>query len=280
MAEEDEDNTAFFAGEGVCYYRKMPFGLKNVGATYQRLVDKVFNDQIGRNLEAYIDDMVIKITSEEGPFPSSKCSKVVQTKKHTVDTRSRNNTPGNEETYGNFGNAHSANTWRSSNNVSHSFDRKRKCCFIREKGKWTSSYLLQYEALLAGLRISQELEIVNLAIFIDSQLLVNQVKGIYTVKQPAIKEYLQRTKETLRGVMSYTIEHVLRVENKEKQEFLGSFRSRVIIIQDQDKVGKILRACHWKEHEIMSLTVPSPLIRLARHHLYGLDRPILIKGQD
>ncbi|GJX86461.1 reverse transcriptase domain-containing protein [Tanacetum coccineum] len=59
-----------------------------------------------------------------------------------VDTRSRSNTPGNEDTYGNFGNAHSANTWRSSNNVSHSFDRKRKCCFIREKGKWTSSYLL------------------------------------------------------------------------------------------------------------------------------------------
>ncbi|GJS03100.1 reverse transcriptase domain-containing protein [Tanacetum coccineum] len=65
MAEEDEDKTTFFAGEGVYCYRKMPFGLKNAGATYQRLVDKVFNDQIGRNLEAYVDDMVIKSTSEE-----------------------------------------------------------------------------------------------------------------------------------------------------------------------------------------------------------------------
>ncbi|GKD16162.1 reverse transcriptase domain-containing protein [Tanacetum coccineum] len=43
----------------------MPFGLKNAGATYQRLVDKVFHDQIGRNPEAYVDDMVIKSTSEE-----------------------------------------------------------------------------------------------------------------------------------------------------------------------------------------------------------------------
>ncbi|GJR68261.1 hypothetical protein Tco_0014326 [Tanacetum coccineum] len=43
----------------------MPFSLKNVGATYQRLVDKVFHDQIGRNLEAYVDDMVIKSTFEE-----------------------------------------------------------------------------------------------------------------------------------------------------------------------------------------------------------------------
>ncbi|GJY40514.1 reverse transcriptase domain-containing protein [Tanacetum coccineum] len=43
----------------------MSFGLKNERATYQRLVDKVFNRQIGRNLEAYVDDMVIKSTSEK-----------------------------------------------------------------------------------------------------------------------------------------------------------------------------------------------------------------------
>ncbi|GJS50232.1 reverse transcriptase domain-containing protein [Tanacetum coccineum] len=66
MAKGDEDKTAFFLGEGVCCYVKMPFGLKNAGATYQRLVDKVFSKQIGRNLEAYGDDMFIKSTSEEG----------------------------------------------------------------------------------------------------------------------------------------------------------------------------------------------------------------------
>ncbi|GKE72325.1 hypothetical protein Tco_1534366 [Tanacetum coccineum] len=65
MAKEYEDKTTFFAGEGVYCYQKMPFGLKNARATYQRLVDKVFNDQIGRNLKAYVDDMVIKSISEE-----------------------------------------------------------------------------------------------------------------------------------------------------------------------------------------------------------------------
>nr|GEX16889.1 hypothetical protein [Tanacetum cinerariifolium] len=65
MAEEDEDKTAFFAREGIFCYQKMPFGLKIARATYQRLVDKVFSDQIGRNLEAYVDDLVIKSISKE-----------------------------------------------------------------------------------------------------------------------------------------------------------------------------------------------------------------------
>ncbi|GJW06734.1 reverse transcriptase domain-containing protein [Tanacetum coccineum] len=47
------------------YYPLPEIDWKNAGATYQRLVDKVFHDQIGRNLEAYVDDMVIKSTSEE-----------------------------------------------------------------------------------------------------------------------------------------------------------------------------------------------------------------------
>nr|KYP48011.1 Retrovirus-related Pol polyprotein from transposon 412 family [Cajanus cajan] len=51
-------------------YRVMPFGLKNAGAmmelaTYQRLMDKVFHRQIRRNMEVYVDDMVVKTTSTE-----------------------------------------------------------------------------------------------------------------------------------------------------------------------------------------------------------------------
>ena len=42
----------------------MPFGLKNVGATYQRLVNKMFSKQIGRNMEVYVDDMLVKSKEE------------------------------------------------------------------------------------------------------------------------------------------------------------------------------------------------------------------------
>ncbi|GJU43208.1 reverse transcriptase domain-containing protein [Tanacetum coccineum] len=65
MAKEDEEKTAFITSQGIFCYSKMPFGLKNAGSTYQRLVDKALQRQIGRNLEVYIDDLVIKSHTEE-----------------------------------------------------------------------------------------------------------------------------------------------------------------------------------------------------------------------
>jgi hypothetical protein len=64
MAEAEEDKTAFYTDIGIFCYTKMSFGLKNAGATYQRLMDKAFKDQIGRNLEVYVDDLVIKSRNE------------------------------------------------------------------------------------------------------------------------------------------------------------------------------------------------------------------------
>ena len=51
-----------FMTNGLSYcYKVMPFGLKKVRVTYQRLIDKIFTNQISRNGEAYVDDMVAKI---------------------------------------------------------------------------------------------------------------------------------------------------------------------------------------------------------------------------
>ncbi|GJT99347.1 reverse transcriptase domain-containing protein [Tanacetum coccineum] len=65
MAEEDEEKKTFYTDQGTHCYTKISFGLKNVGAMYQRLVDSMFQSQIGRNLEAYVDDMVIKSKDEK-----------------------------------------------------------------------------------------------------------------------------------------------------------------------------------------------------------------------
>ncbi|GJT79210.1 reverse transcriptase domain-containing protein [Tanacetum coccineum] len=61
----DEEKTTFITSQGIFCYTKMPFGLRNAGATYQRLVDKAFQKQIGRNLEVYVDDLVIKSRTKD-----------------------------------------------------------------------------------------------------------------------------------------------------------------------------------------------------------------------
>nr|GEX43832.1 reverse transcriptase domain-containing protein [Tanacetum cinerariifolium] len=65
MAQDDEEKTAFYIDRGTYCYTKMSFGLKNAGVTYQRLVGTAFQSQIGTNLEAYVDDMVIKSNCEK-----------------------------------------------------------------------------------------------------------------------------------------------------------------------------------------------------------------------
>ena len=64
MAKEDEEKTAFMTPCGVFFYVCMPFDLKNAGATFQRLMRIALGARIGRNTEAYIDDIIVKTREE------------------------------------------------------------------------------------------------------------------------------------------------------------------------------------------------------------------------
>ena len=65
MDEANQEKTSFITSQGLFCYMVMPFGLKNVGATYQRLVNHMFRPQIGRNVEVYVDDMLVKSMDKE-----------------------------------------------------------------------------------------------------------------------------------------------------------------------------------------------------------------------
>ncbi|RVW76496.1 Transposon Ty3-G Gag-Pol polyprotein [Vitis vinifera] len=60
MAPEDMEKTAFITEWGTYCYRVMPFGLKNAGATYQRAATTLFHDMMHRDVEVYVDDMIVK----------------------------------------------------------------------------------------------------------------------------------------------------------------------------------------------------------------------------
>ena len=63
MDPNDQEKTSFVTTQGTYCYRVMPFGLKNARATYQRLVNRMFQKQIGTTMEVYIDDMLVKSTT-------------------------------------------------------------------------------------------------------------------------------------------------------------------------------------------------------------------------
>ncbi|RVW31533.1 Retrovirus-related Pol polyprotein from transposon 17.6 [Vitis vinifera] len=65
MSPDDEEKTAFITPHGLYCYKVMPFGLKNAGATYQRLMTKIFKPLIGHTVEVYIDDIVVKSKTRE-----------------------------------------------------------------------------------------------------------------------------------------------------------------------------------------------------------------------
>ena len=60
LALDDQEKTAFVTFVGNYHYKVMPFGLKNAESTYQRMMTKMFEPQLGRSIEVYIDDMVVK----------------------------------------------------------------------------------------------------------------------------------------------------------------------------------------------------------------------------
>ena len=60
MAPKDAEKTAFRTPMGNFYYTVMPFGLKNVGATYQWAMMAIFHDMMHQELEDYVDDIVVK----------------------------------------------------------------------------------------------------------------------------------------------------------------------------------------------------------------------------
>ncbi|GJW19804.1 reverse transcriptase domain-containing protein [Tanacetum coccineum] len=328
MAKGDEDKTAFFVGEGVFCYGKMPFGLKNAGATYQRLVDKVFSKQIGRNLETYVDDMVIKSTSEEGMLSDiqetferfrsinmklnpKKCSFGVEEGPflgHLITKQGIKANPSKikavteleqpralkdiqslngklaalshflyevvkkdtfilkQESASKYLQAHTimvligtpikqaltgpektgriakwaielvkekevsdpSNEWKLYTNGASISDGAGAGLMLIDPAGKEYTYALhfefettnneeEYKALLAGLRIAQEMEIMKVAIFLDSQLVVNQIKGTYAAKQLSIKSYLQKVKTALKGFEGYTVEHVRRNQNKKAE---------------------------------------------------------------
>nr|GFB72921.1 reverse transcriptase domain-containing protein [Tanacetum cinerariifolium] len=204
MTEEDEEKTAFITSQGIFCYSKMPFGLKNAGATYQRLVDKSFQKQIGQNLEyrprtsvkgQILANFIVECPEDDTPDTSMEGREelpdpcILFTDGSSCIDLSRagliiTNPEGMEFTYA-----------------------------IRFRFNATNNEA-EYEALIAGLWIAGQMGVQNLQENMDSKLVANQVNGIYIAKESSMIKYLEKVKNLASTFKGFSIKKIPRGENK------------------------------------------------------------------
>ncbi|GJU04038.1 reverse transcriptase domain-containing protein [Tanacetum coccineum] len=212
MTKKNEEKTAFHTDKGVFCYTKMPFGLKNARATYQRLVDTIFEGQIGRNLEAYVDDMVIKSKTKLEMIKDIE-ETLLTLKKEAPEAK----TPENLGT--------KADIWKLyTDGASNEHGSGVGLILIDPEGaKYSYALRLnfansnndaEYEALLAGLKIAAKMKVEKMHAFLDSKLLASQVEGSYEAKGEKTKKYKEKAIEMIRSFNNFQISHIPREDNK------------------------------------------------------------------
>jgi hypothetical protein len=83
MRVEDKEKTAFIMPYGILCYMTMPFGLKFTGARYQRCMQDCLHDQIGKNVQVYVGDIVVK-TRERATLLEDLCETFANLNRHNI----------------------------------------------------------------------------------------------------------------------------------------------------------------------------------------------------
>ncbi|KAL5582796.1 hypothetical protein UlMin_015238 [Ulmus minor] len=231
MHQPDQEHTAFLTDQGLYCYKVMPFGLKNAGATYQRLVNKMFKQQIGKTMEVYVDDMLVKSLKadehinnlrESFEFPLKQILQKPDTSGRLAkwsielgefDILFKPRTAIKGQALADF---IAEFTYQPTNlELAKELvppEKVRLSCALRFRFKATNNQA-EYEALLAGLRLAKEVSARHLLIYSDSQLIVNQVNSEYQAKGEKMASYLEKAKELLGQFDTVTITQIPRNEN-------------------------------------------------------------------
>nr|GEX59726.1 reverse transcriptase domain-containing protein [Tanacetum cinerariifolium] len=287
---KDEEKTAFYTDQGTYCYIKMPFGLKNIRATYQRLVDSTFQSQIGKNLEAYVDDMMIKSRDEKMLLPDiaetfdnlkkinmklnpKKCSFGVEEGKFIGDAKLERkaqilayfiverpeedspDTPTEE--------VELPEPWILFTDESSCTYGSRAGLILTNPKGMEFTYALrfrfdatnneaEYEALVVGLRITEQMGVKNLQANVDSRLVANQVNGTYVAKEADMIRYLEKVKALTGSFKAFSIKQVPRSENK-KANALSKIASTSVAHLSKQVLVEELKEKSISEREILTV---------------------------
>ncbi|GKA93271.1 reverse transcriptase domain-containing protein [Tanacetum coccineum] len=110
----------------------------------------------------------------------------------------------------------------------------------------------EYEALIAGLRIAEQMGVKNLQANVDSRLVANQVNGIYVVKEPGMIKYLEKVKNLANAFKEFSIKQIPRGENK-KADALSKMASTSFAYLSKKVLVEELKEKSIDEKEILAV---------------------------
>nr|GEW85247.1 reverse transcriptase domain-containing protein [Tanacetum cinerariifolium] len=203
----------------------MPFGVKNAGATYQRLVDKAFQKQIGRNLEVYVDDLVINSCTEQEIMRDIE--ETFRTLREINMKLNPKNAPSEWKRAHSWEEAEEklSDPWTLFTDESSCIDGSGANMILTnlEGTKFTYAVRFRfdatnneakYEALISGIRITKQIGITNLQANVDSRLVANQVNGSFIEKESGMMQCLEKVKTLASSFKKFSIKQVPESKNK------------------------------------------------------------------
>nr|GEX58873.1 reverse transcriptase domain-containing protein [Tanacetum cinerariifolium] len=196
MAREDKENTSFHIEHGTFCYEKMPCGLKNAGATYQRLTDNMFGSQLGRNIKIYVDDMVIK-NKNKGNLITDIIETFDTLKKANIKLKPKKCTLGVES--GQFLGYVITNEGIQAN-------PKKFQAIINMASPRT---LCEVQAL-KGIELAIQMKAQRLEVYTNSLLIAIQVKGLYEAREDIMKRSKNKRVGALSKPASSSFAHITK----------------------------------------------------------------------
>ncbi|GJW36008.1 reverse transcriptase domain-containing protein, partial [Tanacetum coccineum] len=315
MAKEDEEKTAFTTSQGIFCYSKMSFGLKNAGATYQRLVDKAFQRQIGRNLEEaeaafkQMKKLIAELPMLTAPKEKEELIVYLVATKEAISAvlmmdREGKQVPiyfvsralrGSEINYtpmeklmprtsikgqilADFIMERSEEespdepmtepeeileSWTLFIDGSSCIDGSGAGLILTNPEGVEFTYAIrftfeatnneaEYEALIAGLWIAEQMGVKNMQAHVDLRLVANQVNGSYVAKESGMIQYLNKVKTLTRSFREFSIKQVPQSENK-KADALSKIASTRFAHLSKQVLVKELKEKSINEKEILAI---------------------------
>ncbi|GKD53979.1 reverse transcriptase domain-containing protein [Tanacetum coccineum] len=202
---------------------------KNAGATYQRLVNEAFQSQIGKNLEVYVDDMVVKRKSEREMLADitetfdnlqrinmklnlKKCSFGVTEGKFLGYMVTSEGIRANPTKTKDIAEMQSPKTWGEMQSLAGMLATEYMYA-LRLNFESTNNQA-EYEALLAGLRIAKKMGVQSLSVNVDSKLVAIQINDNYEACKESMIRYLYRAKEYISCFKNFKIQNISRNKNQ------------------------------------------------------------------